>query len=82
MELINNHQKIVKALKDLVPNAEYTLSGDDLDDLIWLDKSPKPTKEAIENAIANPLPEAEPTVADKLAWVGLSLDDLKSALGL
>jgi hypothetical protein len=28
------------------------------------------------------LPDAEPTVADKLAKVGLSVDDIKSALGL
>jgi hypothetical protein len=35
---------------------------------------------AIDAHIA--LPSAEPTVAEKLASVGLSVDDLKAALGL
>lgn len=30
----------------------------------------------------NPTPPAEPTVSEKLASVGLSIDDLKAALGL
>lgn len=30
----------------------------------------------------NPAPTAEPTIAEKLASVGLNLDDLKEALGL
>lgn len=79
---MNRHQQIVKALKDIAPNAEYTLSGENLEDLIWLDKSPKPSNKEIENAIVNPLPEKEPTVEEKLASVGLNLDDLKAALGL
>jgi hypothetical protein len=74
--------EIGKALQQIAPNAEYTLAGENLDDLVWLDKSPKPSKEAIMAAIANPLPEPEPTVADKLASVGLSVADLKTALGL
>ena len=42
------------------------------------------TEEELEAAIAAhiALPEPEPTVADKLASVGLSVDDLKAALGL
>ena len=77
------HKKIVKALKDIRPEAEWTLRGDDYESLEWLDKEQnKPTKTEIESAIANPLPEPEQTVADKLASVGLSLDDLKVALGL
>jgi len=36
--------------------------------------------EAIKIHIAQP--QTEPTVADKLASVGLSIDDLKDALGL
>ena len=74
--------EIGKALQQIAPNAEYTLAGENLDDLVWLDKSPKPSKEAIMVAVANPLPEPEPTVADKLASVGLSVTDLKAALGL
>ena len=74
--------EIGKALQQIAPNAEWTLSGENLDDLVWLDKTPKPSKEAILAAVANPLPEPEPTVADKLASVGLSVADLKTALGL
>lgn len=30
----------------------------------------------------NPTPRVEPTIADKLAGIGLSIDDLKAALGV
>jgi len=42
------------------------------------------TKAQIETIIAahNPKPIVEQTIADKLASVGLSIDDLKLALGL
>lgn len=76
------HTEILKALKDLLPSAEYVLAGDDYANIQWLDKQAKPTVAQIEAAIANPLPEPEPTVADKLASVGLSVADLKTALGL
>lgn len=77
------HLQIVKALKDIRLGAEWVLNGDDYESLEWLDtEQAKPTKAEIEAAIANPLPEPEPTVADKLASVGLNLDDLKEALGL
>ena len=77
------HLQIVKALKDIRLGAEWSLNGDDYESLEWLDtEQTKPTKAEIETAIANPLPEPEPTVADKLASVGLNLDDLKEALGL
>jgi len=76
------HSQIVKALKDTRFNSEWTLNGDDYESLEWLDtQQAKPTKAEIESAIANPLPEPELTVADKLALVGLSLDELKAALG-
>jgi hypothetical protein len=76
------HKEIVKALKDLLPDAQYAFSGDNYEDIQWLDERAKPTLEAIQAAITNPLPEPEPTVADKLASVGLSVADLKEALGL
>ena len=76
------HNDIKKALKDLVPNAEYILSGIDYENIEWLDDRSKPTMAEINAAIANPLPEPEPTVTEKLASVGLSVDDLKAALGL
>jgi hypothetical protein len=42
------------------------------------------TKAEAEAALAahNPPAQTEPTVSDKLASVGLSVDDLKAALGL
>ena len=77
-----NNKQITKALTDLRPNAQWALTGDSLDGLEWLDKSQsKPTLAEIENAIANPLPEPELTVSEKLASVGLSIEELKAALG-
>ena len=78
-----NNLQITKALVDLRPNAEWALTGDTLEGLEWLDtKQTQPTIAEIEQAIANPLPKIEPTVDQKLASVGLSVDDLKAALGL
>ena len=77
---MTTHLQIVKALKDLGVK-EFTLSGDDIENIVWLTDE-QYTKAQIEAAIANPLPEQEPTVEQKLASVGLSVDDLKSALGL
>jgi hypothetical protein len=74
--------EIARALQQVAPNTEWTIAGENLDNLVWLDKSPQPAKEAIIAAIANLQPEPEPTVADKLASVGLSVADLKAALGL
>ena len=75
------HKQIIKALSDIRPNAEWILSGEDYADIEWLDKKvTKPTLAEINAAIANPLPEPEQTVADKLATVGLSIADLKAAL--
>jgi len=76
---MTTHMQIVKALKDLGAK-EFTLVGDNIDDIVWLTDDKK-TKAEIETAIANPLPEPEPTVAEKLASVGLSLEELKAALG-
>jgi len=76
------HTQILKALKDLLPNAEYVLTGENYESITWLDERPKPTLAQIEAAIANPLPEPEPTIDEKLASVGLSVTDLKAALGL
>jgi hypothetical protein len=77
-----NQDTLTKALKDIRPNAEWSLVGDSYEGLEWLDSIQlKPTLEEIELAIANPLPEPELTVAEKLASVGLSIEELKAALG-
>jgi hypothetical protein len=76
------NEQISKALTDIRPKAEFALTGDSLDGLEWLDKTQsKPTLAEIETAIANPLPEPELTVEQKLASVGLSIEELKAALG-
>lgn len=55
----------------------------DGDGNFWLDINPKDTQKAQDVLNAHiPKPRPEPTVAEKLASVGLSLDDLKTALGL
>jgi hypothetical protein len=79
---MTTNKEIVKALSDIAPNTEWSLAGDEIDNLVWLDESPTPSKEAILAAIANPLPVTEPTVAEKLASVGLSIEELKTELGL
>ena len=74
------HLQIVKALQDLGAK-EWTLTGDDIADIVWLTDEKK-TKAQIEKAIANPLPDKELTIEEKLASVGLSIGDLKTALGI
>jgi hypothetical protein len=55
----------------------------DGDGVLWLDIASKDTQKAQDVLNAHiPKPRPEPTVAEKLASVGLSLDDLKTALGL
>jgi hypothetical protein len=76
------HNEINKAVKDLLPNAQYILTGDDYENVQWLDERPKPTLAQIKAAISKPLPEPEPTIDEKLSSVGLSIADLKTALGL
>ena len=82
MEITQN-KKIANALIALRPNAEWTLLGDDYAAIQWLDtKQTQPTLAEVEAEIANPTPRPEPTVAEKLAIAGLTVDELKAALGL
>ena len=74
--------KFTKAILQLVPDAEFVLTGTDIDSIIWLDSRTKPSKSAIEETANNLLPDLEPTIQEKLASVGLSIDELKVALGL
>jgi hypothetical protein len=76
------HSQIVKAIFDLIPEAQFVLSDTDYENIQWLDERTKPTFTQIKKAVENPLPEIEPTIEQKLAFVGLSVDDLKAALGL
>ena len=74
--------KLTKAILQLVPDAEFVLSGIDIDNITWLDSRTKPSKSAIEETANNLLPDPEPTIQERLASVGLSIDELKVALGL
>ena len=74
---------IGRALATLRPNAEFVLAGNDYSNLEWLDnEQTAPTWAEVEAEINNPTPKAEPSIEDKLARVGLNLDDLKTALGI
>ena len=78
-----DHTQISKALLIIRPNAQWSLIGDDFANLEWLDdKQTAPTWEEVKAEIDNPTAIPEPTVEQKLASVGLNLDDLKTALGL
>jgi hypothetical protein len=51
--------------------------------VLWLNIDTKYTQKAQDVLNAHtPQPKPEPTIAEKLASVGLSIDDLKTALGL
>jgi flavin reductase (DIM6/NTAB) family NADH-FMN oxidoreductase RutF len=51
--------------------------------VFWLDIASKDTQKA-QDVLNNhiPKPKPEPSIAEKLASVGLTIDDLKSALGI
>jgi len=72
-------QKIVNGLKQLGFNSGWVVNGDEI--VLWENSEPQPTIKAILEA-AEDYVEPVPTVEQKLASVGLSVDDLKSALGL
>jgi hypothetical protein len=77
--MTTNHAQIVKALEDLGAK-EWSLSGDSIADIVWHTEDTK-TEAEIKAAIDNPLPVKETSVEDKLASVGLSIEELKAALG-
>jgi hypothetical protein len=80
---IKQRQEITKAILVLRPNAQFVWRGDNYAEIEWLDtEQTKPTLSEVETEIANPTPIPEPTVAQKLQSVGLTVDDLKAALGL
>lgn len=49
--MINN--QITEALRNLVPDAEWSLIGDNYEDLVWYSDGNKPTKTQISTEIAN-----------------------------
>lgn len=76
---------ITQAIFNLAPNAEFVFTDTNLSTLEWHNAEiTQPTNAAIlaEAQRLSELPPVPPTLAEKLASVGLSLDDLKAALGL
>jgi hypothetical protein len=79
--------QIAEALNYLLPEGNWgSFTGDANNaqefetNLNWTGSGVKPTWEQISTAIVPSKPE--PSVAEKLASVGLSISDLKTALGL
>lgn len=76
-------EHIFKAIFNLAPNAEFAFNGDDLTTLEW--HTPEITKPTNSQILAEAqrlkelLPVA-PTITEKLAIVGLTLEELKTAL--
>ena len=74
------------------PDAKWTLDGDTYAGLTWLSDSPKPTQaeldaawpavqQARQDAVAAEA-AAKQSAIDKLAALGLSLDEIRAAFGL
>ena len=74
------------------PGAQWSLSGNDYDTLIWHDNTPKPTQaeldaawpavqQARQDAVAAKQ-AARQSAIDKLAALGLTVDEISAAFGL
>jgi len=76
---MTTHKEILKALDDLSVE-EWTLSGDEIADIVWLTDDKK-TEAEITAAIANPLPDKAATdKAALLAKLGITADEAKLLL--
>ena len=74
------------------PNAEWTLNGDNYDGLTWLSDTPKPSQAeldaawpAVQQAQADAVAAKEAarqSAIDKLAALGLTVDEISAAFGL
>jgi len=72
--------------------SEWTLNGDDYDGLTWLSDTPKPTQQelddawpAVQQAQADAVAAKEAarqSAIDKLAALGLTVDEISAAFGL
>ena len=74
------------------PDAEWKLDGDDYDGLTWLSDTPKPSQAeldaawpAVQQAQADAVAAreaAKQSAIDKLAALGLTVDEISAAFGL
>ena len=74
-----SQNKIIDGLMQLGYNSGWVVQGEEI--VLWENDTPMPSKETILEAAKNYV-KPEPTIDDKLSSVGLSLNDLKAALGL
>lgn len=82
----------VAVLSANYPDAQWTLSGNDYATLEWHDDTPKPTQAeldaawpAVQQAQANAeaaVVAARQSAIDKLAALGLTVDEISAAFGL
>ena len=74
------------------PDAEWVLKGNDYDGLTWLSDSPKPTQQELDDAwpavqqaredAATAEAAAKQSAIDKLAALGLTVNEIRAAFGL
>ena len=74
------------------PNALWTLDGDTYNGLTWLSDTPKPTQQELDDAwpavqqaqhdAVAAEAAAKQSAIDKLAALGLSVDEIRAAFGL
>ena len=79
-------------LTDNYPGSEWTLTGTSYDGLTWLSDTPKPTQQelddawpAVQQAQADAVAAREAarqSAVDKLAALGLTVDEISAAFGL
>ena len=79
-------------LSENYPDSQWTLNGDDYDGLTWLSDTPKPSKAeldaawpAVQQARADAVAAkeaAKQSAIDKLAALGLTVDEISAAFGL
>ena len=79
-------------LSENYPGAEWVLDGDTYDGLTWLSDTSKPTQQelddawpAVQQARADAIAAdaaAKQSAIDKLAALGLSVDEIRAAFGL
>ena len=79
-------------LSENYPDSQWTLNGDDYDGLTWLSDTPKPSKAeldaawpAVQQARADAIAAkeaAKQSAIDKLAALGLTVDEISAAFGL
>ena len=74
------------------PDAEWTLDGDTYDGLTWLSDTPKPSQQELDAAwpavqqqqadAVTAKETARQSAMDKLAALGLTVDEISAAFGL